>query len=117
LVSNAIRHTLPGSSVGINIQTGAGRSILSVSNQGDTIKPEDIDRIFDRFYRAEKARTHPGSDGTGLGLSITRAIMLAHAGQIKVTSNDGVTVFSLIFSGNEPDDISSGRAANLQGLD
>ncbi len=117
LVSNAIRHTLPGSPIGINIETSAGRSILSVSNQGDTIKPEDIDRIFDRFYRAEKARTHPGSDGTGLGLSITRAIMLAHAGQIKVTSNDGVTVFSLIFSGNEPDDISSGRAANLQGLD
>lgn len=117
LVSNAIRHSRAGSSVEINIQTGTDRSILSVSNRGDTIKPEDIDRIFDRFYRAEKARTHPGSDGTGLGLSITRAIMLAHAGEIKVTSNNDETVFSLIFSDKEADEISNARATNLQGLD
>ncbi|MCD8504922.1 MAG: heavy metal sensor histidine kinase [Burkholderiaceae bacterium] len=97
LLSNAIRHARASTCVSINIQEDSGQVRLTVSNEGDPIAHEDIPRIFDRFYRAEKARTNPGTDGAGLGLAITRAIMMAHNGQIEVASAQGKTVFQLIF--------------------
>jgi two-component system heavy metal sensor histidine kinase CusS len=97
LISNAIRHARAGTSVDITVQTNDRQVYLAVTNEGDTIDPEDISRIFDRFYRAEKARPHPGADGAGLGLAITRAIMTAHAGEIEVSSAKGRTVFTLVF--------------------
>lgn len=97
LVSNAIRHATPGSTINIAIAANEGEVRLRVANRGETIAPDDIGRIFDRFYRAEKSRVHPGTDGTGLGLAITRAIMTAHGATIGVTSREGITVFELIF--------------------
>ena len=99
LLSNAIRHAKPGTSIEIEIQSTATDVLLSVANEGDVIDTSDISRIFDRFYRAEKARTHAGSDGAGLGLAITRAIVTAHAGTIEVSSQAQRTVFKIILPG------------------
>ena len=55
-------------------------------------------RLYDRFFRADTARTHPGSEGAGLGLAITQAIMQAHHGACELTSGEGKTTFTLIFS-------------------
>lgn len=99
LLSNAIRHAKPGTSIEIAIQSTATDVLLSVANEGDVIDTSDISRIFDRFYRAEKARTHAGSDGAGLGLAITRAIVTAHAGTIEVSSQEQRTVFQIILPG------------------
>ena len=101
LLSNAIRHAKPGTSIEIAIESTATDVLLSVANEGDVIDMADISRIFDRFYRAEKARTHAGSDGAGLGLAITRAIVTAHAGTIEVSSQEQRTVFQIILPGPE----------------
>lgn len=101
LLSNAIRHAKPGTSIEIAIESTATDVLLSVANEGDVIDMADISRIFDRFYRAEKARTHAGSDGAGLGLAITRAIVTAHAGTIEVRSQEQRTVFQIILPGPE----------------
>jgi signal transduction histidine kinase len=56
-----------------------GRAILSVQDDGPGLAPDDLERIFERFYRADEAR---GTPGTGLGLAIARHILRAHGGQI-----------------------------------
>lgn len=68
-----------------------------MTNHGADIHPERLPRLFDRFFRADKSRADPDSDGAGLGLATTRAIMDAHCGCISVTSESGVTCFSLDF--------------------
>jgi two-component system heavy metal sensor histidine kinase CusS len=70
---------------------------LCVTNTGDPIDAADLPRLFDRFYRVDKARAHPASDGAGLGLAITKAIMLAHRGSVAVKSAAGRTQFCLHF--------------------
>ncbi|MBE0589173.1 MAG: heavy metal sensor histidine kinase [Hydrogenophaga sp.] len=97
LMSNAIRHSADGSDILISIQVDRGNISLCVTNHGTTIAPEHLPRLFDRFYRVDKSRSHPESDGTGLGLSITRAIMAAHGGSVSVTSDKGTTSFCLLF--------------------
>lgn len=95
LLSNALRHALEGSEVGVQLtQTDAGVR-LDVVNTGATIAADDIPRLFDRFYRADRSRAHPASEGAGLGLAITKAIVESHGGQITVQSADGRTCFTL----------------------
>ena len=60
-------------------------------------------RLFDRFFRVDKSRSHPESDGAGLGLSITQAIMAAHGGAVTARSSHGRTTFCLVFAGSHPD--------------
>lgn len=97
LLSNALKYTAAKGTVAITIESTATRVCLKVSNTGATIAAEHLPRLFDRFYRADKARTHAQSDGAGLGLAITRAIVEAHGGTSNVKSSDGITVFSLEF--------------------
>ena len=61
---------------------------------GPDIAPEHLPRLFDRFYRGDAARQHAG-EGAGLGLAITRSIVLAHTGQVSVSSSQGLTLFSI----------------------
>jgi two-component system sensor histidine kinase SenX3 len=71
-------------------------SIL-VTDQGEGIEPENIDRVFERFYRVDNARTRE-EGGTGLGLSIVRHTMLTHGGSVSVWSKPGVgSTFTLRF--------------------
>ncbi|MFT3758673.1 heavy metal sensor histidine kinase [Thauera sp.] len=102
LLSNALRHTPAGSSIGIAIDSDIGDAneapdgmvTLSVSNPGETIPPDQLERIFDRFHRANSEHTRKG-EGAGLGLAITRSIVLAHGGNIRAASADGQTRFTL----------------------
>jgi two-component system heavy metal sensor histidine kinase CusS len=82
LLSNAVRHAFPGTDIE-----------LQVDQQADGTDATDLPRLFDRFYRVDKARAHPSSQGAGLGLAITKAIMVAHGGSVSVTSTAGKTQF------------------------
>ncbi|WP_370870271.1 heavy metal sensor histidine kinase [Hydrogenophaga sp.] len=99
LLSNALRHAHPRTDVELAIDAQGGGTNLCVTNAGDPIDASDLPRLFDRFYRVDKARAHPASDGAGLGLAITKAIMIAHGGSASVTSAAGTTRFCLQFPG------------------
>ncbi|GHT95107.1 hypothetical protein AGMMS49545_17500 [Betaproteobacteria bacterium] len=70
---------------------------IAVKNPGAPIPPEQQERIFERFYRADASRTRADgeSSGTGLGLAIARSIATAHGGTLDVASGAGETVFTL----------------------
>ncbi len=89
LMDNAIRHTGPNGTVTIALSDSGGHVQVRVSDTGSGIPEEDIPYIWERFYKADKARTR-GSSGTGLGLAITRQIVLEHRGDIVVNSTVGV---------------------------
>lgn len=96
LLSNALRHTPAGGQIAVFIQKPDTDTVtLSVENTGDTIPPEHLPRLFDRFYRVDSSRQRFG-DGAGLGLAITRSIMRAHGGEASVCSAAGITVFKLL---------------------
>jgi len=97
LLSNALRHTPDKGTVRIYLSSDDAAVAVTVENTGEKIDPKDISRLFDRFYRADPSRTHPGSDGSGLGLSITKAIVEAHGGTVSVHSSQGCTRFTLTF--------------------
>lgn len=98
LLSNAIRHSQPGASVRVALHKNAiGNLELSVANSGVDIPPEQLPRIFDRFYRADSSR-HASSEGAGLGLAITQSILRAHDAKIHVTSSQGTTCFTIVFA-------------------
>ena len=95
LVLNAIAYSAERSKVEVSSRIRNGMMEFSVSDQGVGISKEDIPRIFERFYRVDKARSRE-SGGTGLGLSIVRHIAIIHSGTIKVTSKPGEgSVFTL----------------------
>jgi two-component system, OmpR family, sensor histidine kinase BaeS len=88
LLANALRHTPPGGRVEVTAtQTSQGHLQISVTDTGEGIPLELLERIFERFYRVDPARTHtPNTGGSGIGLTITRAIVHAHGGQIHAHS-------------------------------
>ena len=88
LVDNAIRHTGAQGFVQIFLNTSSKYAQVSVSDSGSGIPAEDLPFIWERFYKADKARTR-GNAGTGLGLAITRHIVLEHGGDIIVESTLG----------------------------
>ena len=88
LVSNAIHYNQPGGSVSVKVATEGEAAVLVVADTGQGIGPEDLPHIFERFYRADKARS-PAAGRVGLGLAITQAIVQAHGGTIEATSKPG----------------------------
>jgi two-component system, OmpR family, sensor kinase len=99
LLDNAIKFTPAGGSVGIGVAARDDRVEIVVEDTGPGIPEQDRERIFDRFYRADTARTHSvDSPGTGLGLAIVRAIARAHGGEARVgAGRNGGARFSLTF--------------------
>jgi signal transduction histidine kinase len=92
LVTNAIKYTPPGGSVALGLEEDpeAGTVVFSVRDTGIGIAPGDLPHIFDRFWRADPARSRTGDrPGTGLGLAITKWIAEAHGGTITVQSRPG----------------------------
>ena len=97
LVSNAIRHTPAGGTVQLSARRVADGVELAVRNSGPGIAPEYLPHIFDRYYRADPARS-AASHSAGLGLAIVRAIMQLHGGAIEADSVPGQdTLFRLRF--------------------
>lgn len=95
LLANALCHTPPGGRIVVHVDDSHAALVkLSVENSGETIAPEHLSRLFDRFYRADSSRRR-ASDGVGLGLAITRSILRAHGGDASVRSAHGLTVFEL----------------------
>ncbi|MGW2051768.1 sensor histidine kinase [Streptomyces sp. NPDC001858] len=93
LVSNALRHTPPGGSVTLRARRAGDDVTIEVADTGTGIPAEDLPRVFDRFWRAEKSRSRR-TGGSGLGLAIVRRLTEAHGGTVTVTSTVGVgTVF------------------------
>lgn len=97
LVANAIRYTPAGHSIRLLATSAPRATVISVINPGAGIASQHLPRLFDRFYRADPARSSSASS-TGLGLAIVQAIMKLHGGMAEVTSVlDGETIFSLHF--------------------
>jgi two-component system, OmpR family, sensor histidine kinase ResE len=89
LVDNAIRHTHEGGHVTLVLSRTERLARLTVTDTGSGIPKDDLPYIWERFYKADKARTRGASGGIGLGLSITRHIILEHGGDIMVNSREG----------------------------
>jgi heavy metal sensor kinase len=88
LLDNAIKYTQEGGNVEINIGSEGNRAILEVSDNGPGIPVRALSHVFERFYRADKARSR-ATGGAGLGLSIVKAICAAHSAEVKVSSQEG----------------------------
>lgn len=88
LVDNAIKYSERGDTVSVRLYREPGKIVIAVDDEGIGIPPADLDRIFERFYRVDKARGR-GTGGTGLGLSIVRHIMANHGGEVNVASQEG----------------------------
>src|SRR6267154_186856 len=90
LLTNAVKYTPPGGTVRMQLGAADGRVTLSVADTGIGIAPGDLPHIFDRFWRADSARTRTGErPGAGLGLAISKWIAEAHGGKIDVMSRPG----------------------------
>ncbi|MEN9648476.1 MAG: two-component histidine kinase PhoR [Actinomycetota bacterium] len=89
LVDNAIKYSEPGGIVSVSSSIVGEEVVVAITDHGIGISKQQQDRIFERFYRVDKARSR-ATGGTGLGLSIVRHIVLEHGGTIEVVSEEGV---------------------------
>ena len=95
LLDNAIKHSYKESVIHINLFKEKNSIIIEVKNNGDPINPGDEEKIFERFYRADKSRNRD-ANRYGLGLAIAKNIVTNHNGFIKASSSDGITTFKII---------------------
>ncbi len=93
LLDNAVKFCPPDGIMGIQIREGGGKVYVSVSNDGETIPPEELSLVFDRFHKLDKSRSQ-NRDGWGLGLYIVKTIICSHGENISVSSAGGKTVFT-----------------------
>ncbi len=89
LVTNALTHTPPDADVTVRVGTADTDAVLEVADTGPGLDPDDRERVFERFYRADASRTR-ASGGSGLGLSIVAALVAAHGGKVEVESEKGL---------------------------
>jgi signal transduction histidine kinase len=89
LVDNAVRFTPPGGTVTVSAALDDDRVVVIVADTGVGIGPEHLPRLFERFYRADPARSRDDGGGTGIGLAIARSIVEAHGGRITAESEPG----------------------------
>ncbi|GAC1493052.1 MAG: ATP-binding protein [Pseudarthrobacter sp.] len=88
LIDNAIRYSPENTKVGVGVRSKGGLIAVSVTDQGEGMTPEDQERVFERFYRVDAARSrHTG--GTGLGLSIVKHVASNHGGEVTLWSRLG----------------------------
>jgi heavy metal sensor kinase len=88
VLDNALKYTPEGGTITIRVERGDRVAVVSVEDTGIGILPEHLPKVFDRFYRVDKARSRT-QGGTGLGLSIAQSIVVAHGGRIELASTPG----------------------------
>ena len=93
LLDNAVKFCPEGGDLGMKIRTGTTKLYVSVSNSGETIPPNELALLFDRFHKLDKSRSQ-NRDGWGLGLYIVKTIIGRHGEDISVTSQNGITTFT-----------------------
>lgn len=93
LIDNAVKFCPDGKVLGLKIREGGGKAYVSISNEGETIPPEELPLVFDRFHKLDKSRSK-NRDGWGLGLYIVKTIICSHGENISVSSKDGRTEFT-----------------------
>ena len=93
LIDNAVKFCPDGGTLGLKIKSGGNKIYISVSNEGETIPPEELPLVFDRFHKTDKSRSQ-NRDGWGLGLYIVKTIVCSHGENISVSSRDGKTEFT-----------------------
>ncbi|MGN0586010.1 MAG: sensor histidine kinase [Oscillospiraceae bacterium] len=94
LIDNAVSHSKEGGYIKVSLRRRKNKVRFSVENNGEQIPKEDIPRLFERYYRADKS--HNSSGGFGLGLAIAKMIVMKHNGNIGVTSTpEGITTFTV----------------------
>ncbi|MBZ5795326.1 heavy metal sensor histidine kinase [Burkholderia contaminans] len=96
LASNALEHAEAASTIELAVSAQGNYAIVEVTNRGAAIPPEQVERIFERFYRIDSSR-HGAARNAGLGLAIVKSIMELHRGKVEVASRDGRTTFALYF--------------------
>ena len=89
LLSNAVKHAPPSSAITVVLAKQEAVAQVSVADTGPGIAPEDLPRIFERFYRTEESRRELSPQSTGLGLAIAKELVEAHGGRIWVESTPG----------------------------
>jgi two-component system sensor histidine kinase BaeS len=92
LLSNAVRYTPRGGTVTVRAERRPGDVLVAVSNTGEGIPPEDLDRVFERFYRVEKSRDR-ARGGAGIGLAIVKQLVEQMGGRVGAESGEGQTRF------------------------
>lgn len=89
ILDNAVRYTPEGGSVTVSVSRDEDDAVIAVSDTGDGIPTRDIERVFERFYRVDSARSR-ATGGTGLGLSIVKHVAESHGGTVSVESELGM---------------------------
>lgn len=92
LLDNAIKFSRPGGHLWVKVETNGTKALVSIQNEGETIPPEELEFIFDRFHKSDKSRSMD-RDGVGLGLYIVKTILNEHKETITVESQEGLTKF------------------------
>jgi len=93
LLDNAVKFCPAHCTMGLRLQLSDTKIYVSVFNEGDTIPPEELPLVFDRFHKLDKSRS-VNRDGWGLGLYIVKTLVCSHGEDISVTSKDGRTEFT-----------------------
>lgn len=107
VLDNAVRYTPENGSINVGLTTEGNEALITVADNGEGIPTRDIERVFERFYRVDSARSR-NTGGTGLGLSIVRHVAESHGGNVSVESELAV---GSTFSIRLPLDIESGEAS------
>jgi len=104
LVENAVNYSPESTRVAVTLKEGEGLVEVSVSDQGIGIPEKDAERIFERFYRVDAARSRQ-TGGTGLGLSIVKHVATNHGGDVSVWSVEGAgSTFTIRFPQANPEE-------------
>jgi signal transduction histidine kinase len=110
LIDNALRHSPTGGQVEVTAKAVDGGVKVMVSDHGPGISPQAQERIFERFYKIDKARASGEGSGSGLGLAISREIVSAHGGRIELASLPGEgSRFTVVLPLSKPDDTTQAR--------
>jgi two-component system, OmpR family, sensor histidine kinase SenX3 len=117
LIDNAIRYSPENTRVGVGIRAKEGVVAISVTDQGEGIGPEEQERVFERFYRVDAARSRQ-TGGTGLGLSIVKHVVSNHGGEVTLWSQPGqgstFTIRLPELEGQEADDAGAAPRGAIQ---